>query len=104
MAFPTIDEIKQHCRIDFDDEDTLLAIYLSASISKAENFINRVLKERLDDIENETDLLVTQDIKLALLLIIGHWYANREDTSVGEFKSIPMGFKALLEPYRYIPI
>lgn len=36
----------------------------------------------------------------AMLLMIGHWYANREDTSMVELKPIPMGSQSLLRPYR----
>lgn len=36
----------------------------------------------------------------ALLLMVGHWYANREDSSMVELKPIPMGSERLLRPYR----
>lgn len=39
-------------------------------------------------------------VKQAILLAIGHWYANREETSAVELKTIPMGSQALLRPLR----
>ncbi|WP_439153579.1 head-tail connector protein [Xenorhabdus littoralis] len=43
-------------------------------------------------------LLVSEDVTLAIMLTVGYWYENREA------QSIPTGFKALLEPYRYMPL
>lgn len=36
----------------------------------------------------------------AMLLCIGHWYDNREDSSVVKLEDIPLGAKALLRNYR----
>jgi len=44
---------------------------------------------------------VPQPIKQAILLLVGHWYANREAVKVGEtVANIPMGVEALLNAYR----
>ena len=46
---------------------------------------------------------IPQSIKHACLLMIGHWYENREDTIIGAGQvvhEIPAGSKALLESYR----
>jgi hypothetical protein len=56
---------------------------------KAENFINRNLYE--DEVP-ETDpdgLVIADDILLALMLLVGHWYENREEASDAA-KSIPL--------------
>lgn len=39
--------------------------------------------------------------KQAMLLLIGHWYENREDTQAGGLVSIPMGAKTLLDLERH---
>jgi uncharacterized phiE125 gp8 family phage protein len=45
------------------------------------------------------------DIKLAMLLLIGHWHENREDSIAGTMiSSIPMGVKSLLAPYQAYPL
>lgn len=44
--------------------------------------------------------VVKGDIKLAMLLMIGHWHENRENSSVVQLNEIPMGAKHLLAPYR----
>ncbi|MDX7986695.1 phage gp6-like head-tail connector protein [Xenorhabdus sp. 12] len=100
MSFPTLEQLKQQCRIDNDDdgEDALLSTYARAAIKRAENYLNRRLYEA-DVPETDPDgLLVTEDVTLAIMLTVGYWYENREA------QSIPAGFKALLEPYRFIPL
>ncbi len=45
--------------------------------------------------------IIKGDIKLAMLLLIGHWFENREESIVGTIVAkIPMGAKDLLAPYR----
>lgn len=41
-----------------------------------------------------------KQIKQAMLLCIGHWYDNREDTSIVKLENIPLGAKDLLRRYR----
>ena len=44
-------------------------------------------------------------IKAAALLLIGHWYANREAVNVGNVTSeLPMAVDALLRPYRRVGV
>lgn len=44
-------------------------------------------------------------IKAAMLLMIGHWYANREAINVGNIVSeLPLGAMSLLEPYRHVGV
>lgn len=46
---------------------------------------------------------VPQPIKQAMLLMIGHWFYNREDTVIGTIVSeLPSGVEELLFPYRII--
>ena len=41
---------------------------------------------------------------LALMLLVGHWYENRENSSDVSKAPVPFGFSSLLEPYRFIPL
>lgn len=47
---------------------------------------------------------VPDDLKHAILLLIGHWYANREAANVGNTipREIPLAVDALLQSYRFI--
>ena len=44
---------------------------------------------------------VPEDIKQAALLMIGHWFSNREAVVTGTIAAeVPLGARALLQPYR----
>jgi uncharacterized phiE125 gp8 family phage protein len=48
---------------------------------------------------------VPAPIKTAILLMVGHWFANREAVNVGNIVSeLPMAVDALLRPYRRIGV
>ena len=98
MTLPTIEELRQQCRIDIDDEDILLLGYLDAAKEKAENYLNRKL---YNDAVPDSDLdgmLITPVIRLTLMLVVGFWYDTRE------LKKLPQGFYDLLCDYRFSPM
>lgn len=43
---------------------------------------------------------VPDAIKLAILLMVGHWYANREAVAEGVFNEVPMSAKSLINTFR----
>lgn len=43
-------------------------------------------------------------IKVAILLMIGHWYMNRETVAEGGFSELPFAANALLTPFRRMSI
>nr|WP_272903041.1 head-tail connector protein [Xenorhabdus sp. Sc-CR9] len=90
--------MKQQCRLDNNTDDDLLNTYARAAIRRAENYLNRRLYEDAVPDNDPDGLQVSEDITLAIMLTVGYWYENREA------QSLPTGFKALLEPYRYIPL
>lgn len=98
--------IKLHCRIDadFTDDDALLTTFSGAAARYVETWTRRTLYESeassgYDD--DEDAILLSDDVKAAMLLLIGHWYANRETVSVGQTAvEIPFAVESLLQPYR----
>lgn len=50
------------------------------------------------------DTAVPTPIKQAILLMVGHWYANREAVSEGSMSEVPMAVDALLRPYRAVGV
>lgn len=98
--------IKQQCRIEpgESEEDALLETYSNAARRYVENYTNRQLYETQEAAEHADgrDMLVLDDdITTAMLLLIGHWYANREAVVVGASPSaVPMAVESLLQPYR----
>lgn len=43
-------------------------------------------------------------VKAAILLLVGHWYANREAVSAEGMTDLPMGVSALLRPLRRVGV
>lgn len=101
-----INVVKQHCRIDpeFADDDTLLTTYCGAAARYVETWTRRTLYETKDSpgyAEDEDAILYGDDVKAAMLLLIGHWYANRESVVVGQtVAEMPFAVESLLQPYR----
>lgn len=95
---PTLEEIKQQCRIDYDYEDNLLEIYLKTAIKRVENRLNRKIYEEEVPETDETGQLITDDIKMALMLAVCHFYDTRDATK------IPRGFYELIDSYRFISL
>ncbi len=101
----TLNEIKMQCRLenDFTDEDQLLELLALAAEAKATTYLNRNLYKTNDEIPalDEDGMVITEDIRLGLLMLIGHWYANRETVNVGNITSVlSFSTEALLQPYR----
>ena len=93
---PSIDELRCQCRIDGDDENGLLTLYAQVAKKCVENYVNRPLYDECVPEDIPDGLVISDDIKLAIMLAVGFWYENKEA------KSLPPGFTALLEPYRFI--
>lgn len=108
----TISELKAQLRINADDdsEDGLLQIYIEAATSQLQVDINRtVLASQAeydavnpDPLVDTTDMVLTPNMKLALLLLAGHFYANREAISEVALSEVPLAYEALITPYRII--
>ena len=94
MSIVTLAEAKLHLRVDGADEDALVQTYLDAAESAAEQYLNRALYAS-DVGTDTTGLVMAKDVKVAVLLQVGAFYADREDMS-----EMPTGSRVLLNPYR----
>ena len=98
-----LDIIKLHVRLepDFSEDDQLLETYSNAARRVIEGRTGRTLYETHDAIPAEGDehaLVIDDDITTAMLLLIGHWYENRENELLGTIsKTLPHGFEALMD-------
>ncbi|HGW6102656.1 TPA: head-tail connector protein [Citrobacter werkmanii] len=106
MQFLTMDQIKLQLRIDedFTDEDEILELYGTAAENAAIKTLNRNL---YPDTVPDTDcsgMVIVDDIKLAMLMTVSHWYKNRAPVTPFEQTEIPLTYRFLLNPYRIIPI
>ncbi len=102
---PTVEELQHQCRIDGDHDDSLLTLYCGAAHKAIKNFINRPLFEKEVPEDCSNGIIITDDIKLAIMMMVGHWYENREPVNIGNIvNEVPFSFRFLLEPYRIIPL
>lgn len=87
--------VKEQLRIEGDDEDVLIQSYIDAAKSHIEQHCDRTLVE--GEPSNEAEMSFTPDVQQALLLLAGHWYANREAVVIGQTPSaVALGFERLL--------
>jgi len=91
----TLDEIKLHCKIEPDqtvDDPLLLGLEMAARLH-----VQRVVRQ-------DFDATVGENVKLAMHVLIAHWYRNREAVIVGTISSaLPLAFTALLSTERAYP-
>ena len=125
----TLSQIKEHCRLELDqtEEDNLLKVYGRAAWRLVQSRCGRKLfevappegatEDQLNDEEflrtllpvdaPENALPVTDDVRVAMLLVVAHWFKHREAvteaTSSGA-KDLPLAFDALINPYRWITL
>ncbi|MBY0633754.1 head-tail connector protein [Enterobacter sp. NIC22-4] len=101
-----LDVVKQHCRIDtdFSGDDALLILYAGAAARYVQTWTRRTLYENQSSLGYADDpepILLNDDVKAAMLLLIGHWYANRESVAIGQtVAEVPLAVESLLQPYR----
>ncbi|MFA9487076.1 MULTISPECIES: head-tail connector protein [unclassified Moraxella] len=104
----TLEQVKHQCRIEHDDEDGLLNLYINSAYRAVEKFTDKTLF--FDDIPPDTDekrsILLSDDINVACLMLIAHWYANRETvaSNMANMAQVPYAVDFLLQPYRYMGV
>ncbi|ELY3545838.1 phage gp6-like head-tail connector protein [Cronobacter turicensis] len=102
----TKEQVKHHCNIeqDFTEDDAWIEISIKAAARYVERWTRRRLYDSADDTAYLADpdrLLYNADIEMAMLMLIGHWYSNREAVNVDNVTSaLAFSTEALLQPYR----
>ncbi|QDD91933.1 head-tail connector protein [Pseudomonas oryzihabitans] len=90
-----LSRVKLHLRVDHSDEDSLIQGYLAAALAHVEQHCDRTLVEA--NPTGPEQMLLTKDVEQAILLLVGHWYANREAVVVGNAPSaVPLAVDRLL--------
>ena len=88
-ALLTLDEAKLHCRIDHNDEDSLLGALIATATTAVADYLN----------VTSVDSTAAAPVKSAALLLVGTLYEQRESQGDRQFYKNPT-FEALLNPYR----
>ena len=97
-----------HVRADPGVDDEQIALYLQAAEEQAQAHLNRrvyadgpaMAAAVLAGDAGDSPMLVNASIRAAILLILGHLYAHREDTVPGSMSELPLGSRELLQPWR----
>lgn len=85
MAKINLKKVKEYLRLDTDAEDRYLKILILLAEEICENYTRTPLPEELPE-----------SFVMAMLLIIGYFFENRDGTKEG----LPKSVRTLLEPYR----
>ena len=84
-----IELIRKHLRLDYEDEDDLITLYAESALAWALWFCDNAKLVEVSDFP--------ASFKAALLLLIGHSYANREAVVIGTITAeVPMAVESLL--------
>jgi uncharacterized phage protein (predicted DNA packaging) len=87
--------VKLHLRLDGDEEDSIVIGYIEAAKAHVAMHCDRALVEA--DPSGPEEMGLTPDVEQAILLLVGHWYANREAVVVGTISSaVPLAVERLL--------
>ena len=85
----TVEEAKAHLRIQHDDEDGYIASLIEKSQAAAEDFCRVPFEEQ-----------PPQAVRLAVLLMVSHYYENRDNPDKHIYLTMRMAFENLLYPHR----
>jgi hypothetical protein len=110
----TIIECKQQCNIEQDllDFESWFRRVIPAVVGTVQAHLDRRVFETQadldaakalladDDTALDTAMLITEDLRHAMLMMVAHWFENRETVSALTMKSVPMSYQYLLDPYR----
>ena len=89
--------LKKHLNIDesWVEDDEYIKALCKAAECAVENHIQRPLSEIVDKHGK-----LPPAVKHAILLLVGHLYANRESVSFATASEIPLAYQYLLQPYK----
>lgn len=86
--------VKQQMRVDHSEEDQLIQGYIDAAVVHVEQHCDRHI---VDTPTTPDQMGLTSDVRQAVMMLVAHWYANREAVVVGTITAdVPLGFERLL--------
>lgn len=81
--------IRQHLRVDHEDEDELIELYAESALAWSLWYCDNPKLIQVSDFK--------ASFKTAMLLLIAHSYANREAVALGTISTeLPLGVESLL--------
>ncbi|MCX5513730.1 DNA-packaging protein [Kaistia algarum] len=94
----TLEEAKQHLRVDFDDDDDLITAKIEAAGNQLERMLGYAVADTFGGVDQDP---VPPALKEAVLQLVTTWFENRAtvamDVSLAE---MPISFQAIVCEYR----
>lgn len=103
----TLEELKQQCRIEHELEDELLESYLKSARTMIENLTNRKLFDKLPEAVPHNALLLSADLKVAVLMLAAYLYENRSGLNEANNSpnfALPPTVETIIQPYKFITL
>ena len=85
----SVDEVKEHLRVQNDAEDAYLEGLIRQAQAAAEDFCR---------VSFDSD--APEPVRLAVLLMVSHYYENRDNPDKQVYVTMRMAFENLLYPHR----
>ena len=85
----TVEEVKNHLRIQHDEEDDLITGFIVQAQAVAEDYCRVQFSDP-----------APEPVRLAVLLMVSHYYENRDDPDRQVYVTMRVAFENLLYPYR----
>lgn len=112
MPLVSQDQALAHLRAEAGDEDALITLYLGAAEQSVLDYLNRQVFASAEALAaavtagtaGDHPMVSNKAVEAAILMTLGHLYANREQVVVGAaVAEMPFGPRALLRPHRIFP-
>ncbi len=85
----TVDEVKAHLRIEEDEEDEVISSLIRQAQATAEDFCRVKFDEN-----------APEPVRLAIMLMVSHYFENRDNPDRTIYGTMRIAFENLLYPYR----
>lgn len=99
--------VKAHLRVRHDQEDDYIQLLVDAAAQSFNDQTNRTLVDPAAGLPDPLGnaLHPTKAIQQGMLLLVGHWYVNREDVVIGTIATaLPRATEFLWRPYRWVNV
>lgn len=86
----TVEEVKTHLRIQYEEEDEYIETLIKQAQAAAEDYCRVAF----------ADGEAPEPVRLAVLLMVSHYYENRDNPDKQVYITMRMAFENLLYPHR----
>ena len=95
MSYVTLEQAKDHIRVDFDDDDVYIGDLIDVAEASVANEIGSTLAS------NEIGGELPKPLYQGILFMVGHLYNSREPVIIGTgVVKVPYTLEYLLSPYK----